>query len=111
MKMKKFAKMLVISTALFLALTSCSASAQIKPDLPIKEQLCTIPPEPVFDRIDETDPENVKLRKLLNNIVKLKTYAEKLKATIECLNAAIPKHSKHLKRPKLSTVGGTNTEA
>ena len=96
---------------MFLALTSCSASAQIKPDLPIKEQLCTIPPEPVFDRIDETDPENVKLRKLLNNIVKLKTYAEKLKATIECLNAAIPKDSKHLKRPKLSTVGGTNTEA
>ena len=85
MKMKKFAKMLVISTVLFLALTSCSASAQIKPDLPIKEQLCTLPPEPVFDRIDETDPENVKLRKLLNNIVKLKNYAEKLKAVIQCL--------------------------
>ncbi len=111
MKMKKFVKMLVISTVLFLALTSCSASAQIKPDLPIKEQLCTLPPEPVFDRIDETDPENVKLRKLLNNIVKLKTYAEKLKATIECLNAAIPKDSKHLKFPKLPTVGGTNKEA
>ena len=73
---------------MFLALTSCSASAQIKPDPPIKEQLCTLPPEPVFDRIDETDPENVKLRKLLNNIVKLKNYAEKLKAVIQCLNSA-----------------------
>ncbi|MBQ4438058.1 hypothetical protein II898_04200 [bacterium] len=53
---------------------------------PIKEQLCTLPPEPVYDRIGENDPDNVKLRKLLNNIVKLKNYAEKLKAVIECLN-------------------------
>ena len=94
---------------MFLALTSCSASAQIKPDLPIKEQLCTLPPEPVYDRINESDPDNVKLRKLLNNIVKLKSYAEKLKATINCLNAAVPKHSKHLKHPKLPTVGGAKT--
>ena len=82
----------------------------MKPNLPIKEQLCTLPPEPAYDRINETDPENVKLRKLLNNIVKLTTYAEKLKATIECLNAAIPKDSKHLKFPKLPTVGGASRE-
>lgn len=65
----------------------------MKPDLPIKEQLCTLPPEPVFDRIDETDPDNVKLRKLLNNIVKLKNYTEKLKAVIECLNSAAANHA------------------
>ena len=53
----------------------------------------------------------VKFLKLLNNEAKKNAYIQKLKATINCLNAAVPKHSKHLKRPKLSTVGGTNTEA
>lgn len=109
--MKKSVKMLLILMTLFLALTSCSATANHRLPKPDIKQLCIEPLEPVFERIDETDPENVKLRKLLNNIVKLKTYAEKLKATIECLNAAIPKDSKHLKFPKLPTVGGTNKEA
>lgn len=67
---------------LFLVLTSCSATVQTRPA--IKEELCILPPEPVFERIDENAPTEKKMLVLLNNITKLKAYTEKLKAVIAC---------------------------
>lgn len=69
----------------FAVLTSCSGTAQTKPE--IRQRLCRIPDEPVFERIDREDPDEVKMLKLLNNIADLKAYAEKLKAVIECLTS------------------------
>ena len=109
--MKKSAKTLLILMTLFLVLTSCSATANHRQPKPDIKQLCIEPPEPVYDYIRKEDSMQVKFLKLLNNEAKKNAYIQKLKATINCLNAAVPKHSKHLKRPKLSTVGGTNTEA
>ena len=105
--MKKFAKMLVISTALFLASTSCSATVGARAARPqIKQELCTLPPEPAFEQLRDcpaqplslsiapdiiradSSCESHNLLILLNNITKLKSYAEKLKAVIECLNSA-----------------------
>lgn len=67
-------------------LTNCSASANSKPNnSPITHQLCTMPDPPAFEKIEQSDPDNVKLLKLYNNITRLKAYTEKLKAVIICL--------------------------
>lgn len=52
---------------------------------PLTHELCLDPEPPVFEIINEDDPENVKLRKLLDNIVKQNSYVQKLKAVIRCL--------------------------
>ncbi|MBR6421955.1 hypothetical protein IKS86_04525 [bacterium] len=46
-----------------------------------------MPAEPVFERIEYSDPDEVKMLKMLNNIADLKAYSEKLKAVIDCLKA------------------------
>ena len=110
--MKKSVKMLLILKVLFLALTSCSATANHRQPKADIKQLCIEPPEPVYDRIDPGDSREVQLLKLLNNVTRMRTYILKLKAAIHCLNstAAIPKHSKHLKFPKFPTVGDSGRE-
>ena len=57
----------------------------MKPE--IRQSLCKMPAEPVFERIEHSDPDEVKMLKLLNNIADLKAYSEKLKAVIDCLKA------------------------
>lgn len=85
----KNALLLTILILLSIVLTSCSATVQTKPE--IRQQLCRLPDEPVFERINREDPDEVKMLKLLNNIADLKSYAEKLKAVIECLQT--PRHN------------------
>lgn len=83
-------KNVLLLTILILSLivsTSCSATVQTKPE--IRQRLCRVPDEPVFERISRDDPDEVKMLKLLNNIADLKAYAEKLKAVIECLQGSV----------------------
>ena len=85
--MKTYARLLLTLILLFPVLTNCSATAQNKPSAGhhVQQELCVAPPQPEYDTIYETDADNVKIKKLLDNIVKLKFYAIKLRATIDCL--------------------------
>ena len=76
----------IILILLSTASMSCSATVSPKPE--IRQTLCSLPAEPVFERIQRDDPEETKMLKLLNNIADLRAYAEKLKATIECLQGS-----------------------
>lgn len=44
-----------------------------------------MPDFPIFQRIEKTDSEDVKLEKLLDNLLKLVMYAKQTQVSIKCL--------------------------
>lgn len=97
--MRTYARLVLILILLCPVLTNCSASAQNKPEKPqVAQTLCVTPDEPAYTLIRECDwvtapgfdPEVDRCRKesfkaLLDNIVKLKAYKDRLLAVIDCL--------------------------
>lgn len=75
--------MKVVLITLLIFVVSCATTQNRKPEKSL--DLCLEPEPPIYEKIFPEDPQDVKIKKTLNNIVKVKSYAEKLKNTVDCL--------------------------